>query len=101
MRYAQVIGGVVANVIEEADAEKVPTGWIAIKEAPVGPGFIYDGERFTPPDTLRQELLKQLEAVDRLGDTPRARREALAGDNSYVLSCNVLAITLREQLSKL
>ena len=47
-RYAQIMGGVVANVIEsEADPDGTNGNWVACGNA--GPGWLYADGVFTPP----------------------------------------------------
>ena len=47
-RYAQLSGGVVANVIESANQPDAQSGvWVACGNA--GPGWVYDGTTFAPP----------------------------------------------------
>lgn len=55
MKLAQVVGGVVVNVVV-VDQEAVPdwcSGWPPCEHA--GPGWSWDGENFTPPVTEEQE----------------------------------------------
>ena len=48
LRYAQVVNGVVAMVIEAVEDPDGTNGqWLACGDA--GPGWQYDGESFTPP----------------------------------------------------
>ena len=75
-RYAQLSGGVVANVIESATQPDAQSGvWIACGNA--GPGWVYDGAAFTAPSAVAPPITRfitQLAFLNRFTDA-----EAIGG----------------------
>jgi len=56
------------------------------------------------PDPLpdpKAAILAQLVEIDNQSNTPRARREAMLGNVTYLASLDKKAVTLRSQLEKL
>lgn len=49
----------------------------------------------------RPEIISRLAEIDRLGDSPRARREALLGNTTWLASLDSEAATLRAELAGL
>ena len=47
MRYALIVGGVVASVVEQASLPTIPGQWVACGNA--GPGWTYSDSTFTAP----------------------------------------------------
>ena len=47
MRWALIIDGLVANVVEQDDEPQIGGQWVACGDA--GPGWTYDGSDFAPP----------------------------------------------------
>lgn len=49
----------------------------------------------------KAEILTRLAEIDALGDSPRARREALLGNTTWLASLDAEAATLRAELAVL
>lgn len=55
-----------------------------------------------PIDTSRKsEIISRLATIDALGDSPRARREALLGNTTWLASLDAEAAALRAELATL
>jgi len=54
-----------------------------------------------PPATRSDDILTRLSEIDRLSDSPRARREAMLGDTVWLKSLNDEAALLRAELATL
>ena len=106
-RYAQLSGGVVANVIESATQPDAQSGvWVACGNA--GPGWVYDGAAFsvpvTPVPTRKEVINARLARIDVLTDKPRTRREMMLGNAATIAYATTLdneAVALRAELAGL
>lgn len=52
-------------------------------------------------NTRKEQIYKRLIEIDREGDSPRARREALLGNTTWLASLDAEAIKLRQELLSL
>lgn len=96
-RWALVVGGMVANVIEQDDAPTAPGQWVDGGEA--GPGWLFDGQAFSVPVQAAprrvtrlafrgrflpaEKVAIELASIDDAGAAPEQRQQA-AGLRVYL-----------------
>ena len=92
-RIAVVENGVIVNIIIQDAGLECPPG--------VGIGWTYDGNNFSAPPPVHPNvaILNQIAALELKADTPRARREALLGNTSFLQSIESQIQALRSQLA--
>lgn len=50
MRIIKLVSGVVDLMTDLAPGQTIPDGWVALPDgSPVGPGWTFDGEEYSPP----------------------------------------------------
>lgn len=67
MQAAVISGGVVANIIEVESLDFMP-GLVAVGEAEVGIGWLFDGQQFTPPPAPPFDLDAAWERIKAIRD---------------------------------
>ena len=91
-RYAQVVDGIVHQVIESGiDPDGTNGEWIACGNA--GPGWLYDGATFAPPDPApvsrtitKVAYLKRFTQTERIGIREAAKVNAVVEDYLELLN---------------
>jgi hypothetical protein len=102
-RYALVLGGVVANVIESAqDPDMEGEAWLACTDE-VGPGWTYDGEAFAAPEPPPvRRWITRLAFRNRFTLAEKTRIELAAVHNHALAvdhASNLQAAAIRAQLA--
>lgn len=84
MRLALIRDGVVENVIE-ADADFASSyGALALPSQDAGPGWVFDGERFSPPP----QIISAPQSVTMFQAREALRRSPAAGDGNLLDAIN-------------
>ena len=90
MRYQILDGTTVTNTIE-ADADYMTQRYPAGNYQHVP----------DPAPSQKEVILAQLAEIDAKSDSPRARREALLGNHTWLTALDAQAVALRAQLAAL
>lgn len=96
MRYAQVINGVVDNVIEsDVDPDGINGRWVACGDA--SPGWTYDGTAFHPPVVVEDPRIWWIDIgpfFDRFG----THKYAILADTSPVVQALIKDSSVRKYI---